>query len=146
MTALKKQKSALDEVSKYTSEFKELQIKLNSDDVSEAEKNQIVARMQQIAEWFKKNYEVELKVEAGSVETAAENVDKLNNTLNHVKIETDIQANNTLSELMQGYEQFQNAPDDHDWNIEQDQKWEADANRMLEAQMKVEDIACLNYL
>lgn len=141
VTALKKQKSALDEVSKYTSEFKELQIKLNSDDVSEAEKNQIVTRMQQIAEWFKKNYEVELKVEAGSVETAAENVDKLNDTLNHVKIETDIQANNTLSELMQGYEQFQNAPDDHDWNIEQAQKWEADANRMLEAQMKVEDIA-----
>lgn len=141
VSALKKQKSALDEVSKYTSEFKELQIKLNSDDISEAEKNQIITRMQQIAEWFKKNYEVELKVESGSIEVAAENVDKLNDTLNHVKIETDIKANNTLSELMQGYEQFQNAPNDHDWNIEQAKKWEADADRMLSAQMKVEEIA-----
>lgn len=141
VSALKKQKSELDEVSKYTSEFKELQIKLNSDDISEAEKNQIITRMQQIAEWFKKNYEVELKVESGSIEVAAENVDKLNDTLNHVKIETDIKANNTLSELMQGYEQFQNAPNDHDWNIEQAKKWEADADRMLSAQMKVEEIA-----
>ncbi|MDY3971652.1 MAG: phage tail tape measure protein [Clostridia bacterium] len=141
VSALKAQKSALDEVNNYSDEFKELQLKLNSEGISEAEKSQIVSRMQEIAKWFKENYEVELKVESGSVEAASENVDKLNNVLSHVKIDTEIKGNNTLSELMKGYENFEKAPDDRDWNLEQAKKWEADAERMLSAQMKVEDIA-----
>ena len=97
--------------------------------------------MQEIAKWFKENYEVELKVESGSVEVAAENVDKLNRKLKHVQIDTEIQGNNTLSELIDGYEAFNKAPGDRDWNTEQADKWEAEAEKMLNAKMRVSDIA-----
>lgn len=139
--ALQKQKSALDEVNNYTWEFKDLQLKLNSDGISEEEKNSITARMQEIAKWFKENYEVELKVESGSVETAANNVDKLNNNLKHVTIDTEIKGNNTLSELIDGFENFKDAPTNRDAAVKQAEQWEADADRMLDAKMRVSDIA-----
>ncbi|MCC8160125.1 MAG: hypothetical protein LIO53_02200 [Oscillospiraceae bacterium] len=136
---LAEQKSALDEVNNYTWEFKELQVQLNSDGISDEDKSQIVSRMQEIAEWFDKNYDVELKVESESVETATENIEKLDRTLKSTKIETEIQGNNTLSELIDNLEEFQNAPVNRDEATNQAEKWEAVADKMLEAKLKASE-------
>lgn len=144
--ALKKQKSAMDEVNDFTWEFKDLQLRLKSDDISEAEKNKIVERMKEIAEWFKKNYNVVLKVESSSVEDAAENVEKLDRNLHTVTVRTELEESKLLQDIMAAKVSFDKAISGEEvfgsekWDIAQAEKWRAEADKYMSAQLEAREM------
>lgn len=95
-----------EEINAYGWEFKQLNLELSDEDISEERKEEIVARMEELAEWFDKEYNVKLTV-SGAEEVIEANQAVIDSRAALKDAELRASFDNSLMTARQGKERFE---------------------------------------